>query len=434
MFTYGEETYRLAYPSHPSICLTANNAYISYGLPFAQACAKHLATTFVSERVYVLCSRSLAEKTPALEELQKELGPKVAAVRLGMRQHTHWSEVVEIVNECREKKIDAIITLGAGSLTDAAKLITLVSLYCFHRLTKTQVHMQALANDVHEPNDLRRFPSATTRGTTTRPNPSTLPFISIPTSLSGGEFSNFSGATEDSTSLKYQFGPLRGPNLIIIDPGLTTFTPERLWLASGVRAVDHCTETLCALGSNEESDALASSALRSLVEGLTRCKAHPEDLDARLLLQLAVADAMGCVFLHMIHAGASHAIGHMLGPLGVSHGETSCVILPAVCKYNYANGPAEAKARQEQVLALLWELDAVKALRLEKEKADLGDVLDAVFRSLGMPRSLKEVGVEGRERLETLAEHTLKDFWCDTNPVPLKTKEQVMQILEMAKE
>ena len=35
-------------------------------------------------------------------------------------------------------------------------------------------------------------------------------------------------------------------------------------------------------------------------------------------------------------------------------------------------------------------------------KAHLGDVLDAVIRELGMPRSLKEVGV-GREKFAELA-------------------------------
>jgi alcohol dehydrogenase class IV len=35
-----------------------------------------------------------------------------------------------------------------------------------------------------------------------------------------------------------------------------------------------------------------------------------------------------------IPMGGSHAIGHQLGPLGVGHGITSCVMCPAVMKWN----------------------------------------------------------------------------------------------------
>ena len=62
--------------------------------------------------------------------------------------------------------------------------------------------------------------------------------------------------------------------------------------------------------------------------------------------------------------------------------------------------------------------------------ADLGDVLDAVIRELGMPRSLHEVGVS-RDQLDGLAANSLHDRWCQSNPVPLKEKEQVLEILEM---
>lgn len=66
----------------------------------------------------------------------------------------------------------------------------------------------------------------------------------------------------------------------------------------------------------------------------------------------------------------------------------------------------------------------------ELDRVDLGDVLDAVIRELGMPRSLREVGV-GRDQLDGLAENSLHDRWCQTNPVPLKEKSQVLEILEM---
>lgn len=50
--------------------------------------------------------------------------------------------------------------------------------------------------------------------------------------------------------------------------------------------------------------------------------------------------------------------------------------------------------------------------------------------SLGLPRSLKEVGV-GRVKIEVLAKRTLDDAWAGMNPIPLAKSEQVAEILEM---
>lgn len=75
-------------------------------------------------------------------------------------------------------------------------------------------------------------------------------------------------------------------------------------------------------------------------------------------------------------------------------------------------------------------LDVLRAHSVEVEGLDLGDILDAVIRHLGMPRSLRDVGV-GRDALDGLAENSLHDRWCQTNPVPLQEKAQVLEILEM---
>lgn len=48
-------------------------------------------------------------------------------VRRGIKPHTPWDEVLEIVEEVRVKEVDVIVTLGAGSLTDGAKVVVFVS-------------------------------------------------------------------------------------------------------------------------------------------------------------------------------------------------------------------------------------------------------------------------------------------------------------------
>lgn len=100
---------------------------LSYGIPFPAAAARHVTETFSASRVYVICSRSLARNTDALDRLTTALGPeKVVGRRIGMQSHTLWSEVLEIVEDARNVQADLLLTLGAGSLTDGAKIVALV--------------------------------------------------------------------------------------------------------------------------------------------------------------------------------------------------------------------------------------------------------------------------------------------------------------------
>lgn len=103
-----------------------------------------------------------------------------------------------------------------------------------------------------------------------------------------------------------------------------------------------------------------------------------------------------------------------------------------MCKFNAAHNAN--RERQAHVREFLIHdpvvSEVLKSRNVNPETADLGDILDAVIRELGMPRSLSDVKV-GQDKLDSLAAHSLHDRWCQSNPVPLKEKEQVLEILEM---
>ncbi|KAE8141996.1 alcohol dehydrogenase [Aspergillus pseudotamarii] len=405
------ETLRTAFVDRP-------RPLLSYGVPFETAAAKHINDLFHASRVYIICSGSLSRNTDVLDRLSTTIGKdKIVGTRIGMRSHTYWSEILEIVHEARNSGADLILTIGAGSLTDGAKVVAL-----------------ALSNNVETKADLSKLPVTPSQQATI--HPPTIPIISIPTTLSAGEYSNFAGATDDTTQRKHTFqSPVKGPELVILDPALTTTTPDSIWLSTGIRAVDHCIETFVAVQhTSEKTDQLALHALGLLVPGLLGCRADTGDVEARLQCQLGSVDAMAACTAG-VQLGASHGIGHQLGPMGVGHGETSCVLLPAVCTFNARHG-ANGE-RQERVKGFLLGQKVVGEVLerrgLDATKVDLGDVLDAVIRELGMPRSLQDVGV-GRDQLDQLAENSLHDRWCKTNPVPLTEKSQVLEILEMVVE
>ena len=267
-------------------------------------------------------------------------------------------------------------------------------------------------------------------------NPPSIPVINIPTSLSGGEYSPFAGATDTRTHHKRSFAhPDMGADLIILDPALSVSTPEWVWLSTGIRAVDHCVEGLCSTNRNvsEESDRGFTEGLKLLVPNLLTTKRDSTAEEPRLREMIGVVEAMKALG-HGIPMGGSHGIGHQLGPLGVGHGETSCILLPAVLKYNYLHGDENVKQLQRKVLDVFWNEKAIEKVLsqrgLRERTADAGDVVGAVVSELGMPRTLKDVGV-GREKMDALADNSMKDRWLQTNAVPLIEKKQVLEILEM---
>jgi alcohol dehydrogenase class IV len=206
------------------------------------------------------------------------------------------------------------------------------------------------------------------------------------------------------------------PIAVILDPAITVHTPEWLWLSTGVRSVDHAVETLGSLQSNDYCDGIADSALRLLAEGLPKVKANPGDLDARLKCQIGAWQSM-LPILGGVPMGASHAIGHVLGgTCDVPHGYTSCVMSPFVQAFN---APVNAH-RQVRISACLGDANRTAS-----------DLLDKLIGGLGMPRSLKAVGVS-EDQFPLIAEYTLEDFWGRTNPRPIAKAEDVMVILRTA--
>ena len=115
------ETCEQAFLDHPE-------PRISYGMPYADACRKHAESDYNASRIYIIASRSLALGGSALKTLEAALEDRVAGVKVGMSQHTLMNECLEIMADVRDKNVDLIVTLGGGTISDASKIITYVSL------------------------------------------------------------------------------------------------------------------------------------------------------------------------------------------------------------------------------------------------------------------------------------------------------------------
>lgn len=135
--------------------------------------------------------------------------------------------------------------------------------------------------------------------------PPVVPVMCVTTTLSAGEFNPPGGATDDTTHHKQLFWPPneRGPLVLIMDPALTKTTPERVWLSTGLRAMDHCVETICSSNPKPKGTECSLRGIKSLVPGLLRSKKNPDDLEARLSCQLGAADSMRASVIHGVHVG-----------------------------------------------------------------------------------------------------------------------------------
>ena len=242
--------------------------------------------------------------------------------------------------------------------------------------------------------------------------PSPIRQIVVPTTLSGAEFSNLAGVTDERIRQKHSFiGPDIGARAVILDPEATLYTPEWLWLSTGVRGVDHAVETLCSSEANPYCDGLALHALRLFAQALLR----PEDLAARL--QCQQASWLAASSIARVNYGASHGIGHVLGAFAdVPHGHTSCVMLPHVMRYN-----EPVTAGKQRLIAEAMGRSGVPA----------ADAVAGLISSLKQPRTLRDVGVK-REQLPKIAEAAMRNIWVRTNPQPIRSPDDVMQILEAA--
>ena len=277
-----------------------------------------------------------------------------------MPAHTPREAVIAATNAAREAGADLIVTVGGGSITDGAKAVQL-----------------CLANGIDDIDGIERI--RVHKGVAPEMTPPTVRQISVPTTIAGGEFSSIAGVTDRSTHVKQMLRhPLAVPRATILDPAITVHTPEWLFLSTGIRAIDHCVEAICSRETHPYADAQSVKGLAMLADALPRVKADASDLDARMDAQIGTWLSMGALAAG-VPMGASHGIGYVLGAaFDVPHGYTSCIMLPAVMRWN-----ASANAERQMIVAAAMGFPGHNA----------ADVLDAFIRSLGMPRSLTEVRV-----------------------------------------
>jgi len=375
---------------------------VVWGRPAAEVVAEE-AGRLGAKRVFLIVSRTLNRESDVVSEIGRGLGNRVAGLFEGIPAHVHRETVIAAARDARAAKADLIVTVGGSSASGVGKMARL-----------------ALAHGLETVDDMEPFRTVVQPdGTRTRPEfrGPEIGQVAVPTTLSGGEYYHYQGSTDTRIPEKQGYEhPDMIPTSVVLDPWAVLHTPEWLWFSTGIRAVDHAVEGLCAPGANAYTDAMNLQALKLLARSLAASKAAPGDVDARLESQLGAWMSMAGVTAG-VRVGASHGIGHVLGgACDVPHGYTSCVMLAPVLRWNRQTGGE----RQQVVSEAMGQPD--------RPAADL--VADLVAR-LGLPTRLGDVGV-GPDRFPEIAEQAMREPFVLANPRPVRSIGDVLEILHSA--
>jgi hypothetical protein len=341
-----------------------------------------------AKRPLVITDSGLKSLPPVLSALDAlRAGGFEPALFHDVKPNPTGTNVAEGVKALKAGNHDLVIAIGGGSALDAAKAVALMA---------TQSRPMWDFEDIGD-NWTRVDTSAL------------LPVIAIPTTAgTGSELGRASVITnEDEARKVIVYHPRMMPDVVVMDPMLTTGLPAHITAATGMDALSHALEAYSAPSYHPMAEGIALNALQMIKQWLPRATADGNDLEARA--QMLVASGMGCVALQK-GLGAIHALAHPLGALHDSHhGLLNAVLMPYVVRFN-------APAIEDKL--------AVLARFLDLPKHDSGAVIDWIYelrQTLKLPATLTDMGLKNIDR-DRVAAMGAVDPSAGGNPIPLDPK------------
>jgi maleylacetate reductase len=356
-----------------------------------------------ARRVFVTSTRSLARLADGpLQRIERALGTAHAGTYAAVASHSPREDVAAGANAARAAGADLLIAVGGGSVIDATKAMLL----CLWHGLDTPAAMDPYCSGFE-----RTYHPAIA------PPPHPVRMVSVSTTLSASEFTDNAGISNTVTGTKQSFRHrLFAPRCVILDPAATLDTPDWLLFSTAIRSVDHAVETYCNPLASPATEVLSLYGLKLLHRALPAIRRSPRELAPRLEAQIGMWQAIAALAAG-VPTGASHGIGYALGVgFGVPHGQTSCVMLPAVLQWN-----AAVNAERQRALSEAMGAPGRPAWELVRE----------LIAGLDLPVTLRAVGLK-REDLDGLGRSALDYRAVKVNPRPIAGARDVREILDLA--
>lgn len=323
-------------------------------------------------------------------EYLKEGGMEVSLFE-GVEPDPSVETVMKGAQAMRDFEPDWIVSMGGGSPIDAAK-----AMWAFYEYPDTT--FEDLCVPFHFP-ELRQKAK----------------FAAIPsTSGTATEVTAFSVITDYAAGIKYPLADFNiTPDVAIVDPDLVAALPPKQVAYTGMDALTHAIEAYVSSLHCAFTDPLALQAIEMVFDYLPasyngNMAAREEMHYAQCLAGMAFSNALLGIVHSMAHkTGAAFSTGH------ITHGCANAMYLPFVIKYN---------AKEATAASRYAEIARRMGLSGTSEQALINSLcqkIDDFNVKLGIPKTLKEFGIdetEFKEKIAKISELAVGDACTGSNP------------------
>ncbi len=284
----------------------------------------------------------------------------------GIQPNPTDPKVREGITVCREENLEGLLAVGGGSVIDTAK---------------------AIAAGVPYDGDFWDFWAGKSVITNALPVGVVL---TIPAAGSEGSGNSVITLLDGLHKISLRTDYWLRPKFALLNPELT-FTPPPAQTAAGIAdMMAHILERYFSPTEEVEiTDRVAEGVLMAIIEEAPKVMANPEDYQARANIMWSGTLAHnGICGTGRKEDWTSHAMEHEVSAVyGVTHGTGLAVIMPAFMTFMAHHAPTKGAQFARRVFGVTESDD---------EKAALEGIarLRQFFKSIGLPLTFKELGVE----------------------------------------
>ena len=319
----------------------------------------------------------------------------------GIMSNPTYKKVLEGATLAKENHIDVILAVGGGSVMDCCKAVSLAAAYDGD-----------IWDDYWEKNGIVYFEP--------------VPLGVIVTVTGTGSECN-GGAVITNEEKKIKTGrdyPKCNPKFALMDPEYTFSVPAKQTASGGFDILSHIMETYFSKPDEDNvSDNISEALMKSVIENLPKTLENPQDYTARSNLMWAATMAENRIIkLGKACDFQAHQIEHQLGAFtNCNHGCGLAVIHPAYYRYIYRDGLVKFVRFAKNVWGISPEGKTDEETALDGIRA-----LEDFIRQIGLPTTLRELGMDDQEQLAQIARS------CNVAPGSYgkMTKEAILEILK----
>lgn len=309
-------------------------------------------------------------------------------------------------------KPDVIIAVGGGSAMDAAKIMWTMYEHPEIDFKDLAMRFMDIRKRVYE------FPTMGEKAY----------FVAIPTSAgTGSEVTPFAVITDQDTGIKYPLADYQlMPNMAIVDSDLMMSMPKGLTAASGIDALTHALEAYASMLATDYTNGLALQAVKGIFEYLPRAYENgTTDPEARE--KMANASTMAGMAFANAFLGVCHSMAHKLGSFHhIPHGVANALLINEVLKFNVSPAPIKMgifpQYKYPQALERYAEIASFVGINGNSNEDKFNKLLvkiDELKAAVGIPKTIKDCGIDEKvflESLDEMVEQAFDDQCTGANP------------------